>query len=90
MREAEILRKQEQLARLEESRQMATQRIQLISHDIHRLEQSRYRQRLLQAGKILAKADMLETYHPDKLYAVLMENRERICGMEGKEAPKEI
>ena len=90
MRETEILRKQAQLARLEESRQMATQRLKSISHDIHRLEQSRHRRRLLHAGEILAKADMLETYDPDKLYAVLMENRERICDMADEDVPYEI
>ena len=85
MRKAEILRKQAQLARLEESRQRATQRLKSISHDIHQLEQSRQRQRLFHAGEILARADMLETYNPDKLYAVLMENRERICDMEDED-----
>ena len=90
MREAEILRKQAQLARLEESRQRASQRLKSISHDIHQLEQSRQRQRLLHAGEILAKADMLETYNPDKLYAVLVENRERICDMEDEDVPYEL
>ncbi len=90
MRKAEILRKQAQLVRLEESRQKAAQRMRTISHDIHQLERSRHRQRLLHAGEILAKAGMLETFHPDKLYVVLMENRERICGMEDEDVPYEI
>ena len=90
MRKAEILRKQAQLVRLEESRQKVAQRMRTISHNIHQLERSRHRQRLLHAGEILEKADMLETFHPDKLYAVLMENRERICGMEDEEVPYEI
>ena len=89
MRRAEILRKQAQLANLEESRQSAERRVRSISHDIHRLEQSRHRRKLLQAGEILARADMLETFNPDKLYAVLMENRERICGMEDEDVPYE-
>ena len=33
---------------------------------------------------------MLETYNPDKLYAVLMENRERICDMEDEDVPYEL
>ena len=90
MRRAEILRKQEQLARLEELRHMAEERVKSISHDIHRLEQSRRRQELLRAGEILAKADMLDSYNPDELYAVLVENRERICDMEHEDVPYEI
>ena len=90
MREAEILRKQAQLARLEESRQRAEERVRSISHDIHTLEQSRHRQKMIQAGEILARADMLEIFNPDKLYAVLIENRERICDMEDEDVPYEI
>lgn len=90
MRKAEILRKQAQLARLEEARQKAAQHMKSVSHDIHQLERTRHRQRLLHAGEILEKADMLETFHPDKLYAVLMANRERICDMEDEEVPYKI
>ena len=90
MRAAEILRKQEQLARLEESRRTAEERVKSISHDIHRLEQLRHRQKLLHAGEILARADMLDNYNPNELYAVLVENRERICITEDEDVPCEI
>ena len=90
MRGAEILRKQAQLARLEESRQTAELRIRSIYHDIHTLERSRHRQRLLRAGEILAKADMLETFNSEKLYEVLTENRERICDMPTEDVPDKI
>lgn len=79
MRGAEILRKQAELRRMEESLQTATHRVQEISADIHRLEKSRHWQRLIAAGKIVEKADLLDRFNPDRLYVVLMENRERIC-----------
>ena len=87
MREAEILRKKAELKRLEESRQRADNRIRGISHDIRVLGQSRRRKRLFQAGKILDRAGVLETFRPDELYAVLVENRERICDMEDEDVP---
>lgn len=90
MRVAEILRKQEQLARLEESMRTAEERIKSISHDIRTLERSRHRHKLLQAGEVLEKADMLETFSPDKLYEVLVENRDRICDMEDGDVLYEI
>ena len=87
MRKAEILRKRAELERLEESRQKAANRIREISHDIHQLEQIRNRQRIFRAGKILERAGLLETFNPDELYAVLMENRERISAMGEEEVP---
>ena len=87
MREAEILRKQAQMAKLEESRQRAERQVKEISHDIERLERSRRRQKMLCAGAIVGKAELLESFNPDELYAVLMENRERILGMGDEEVP---
>ncbi len=79
MRGREILRKQAELRRMEESLQTATHRVQEISADIQRLKKSRHWKRLIAAGKIVDKADLLDRFNPDRLYVVLMENRERIC-----------
>lgn len=87
MRKADILRKRAELERLEESRQKAVNRIREISYDIHRLAQVRNRQRIFQAGKILEQAGLLEIFNPDELYAVLVENRERISAMGDEEVP---
>ena len=87
MRNIEILRKRAELERLEESRQKAANRIKEISHDIHRLEQVRHRQRIFRAGEVVAKAGLLETFNPEELYAVLVENRERISAMGDEEVP---
>ena len=87
MREREILRKKAELQKLEEARQRTTKKIGAISHDIRRLEQTRRRQKILSAGKILDRAGVLDTFNADKLYNVLIENRGRICDMADEYAP---
>ena len=87
MRKAEILRKRAELERLEESRQKAVNRIREISHDIQRLKRVRHRQRIFRAGEVVAKAGLLETFNPEELYAVLVENRERISAIGDEDVP---